>query len=461
MMGKKAHVLVVPYPAQGHVTPLLKLSHRIADYGVKVTFVNTEFVHAKIMATMPDHNNEEEEEEQQQNQVGLVSIPDGLEPNDDRRDALKLLESIRRVMPGHLKDLIEKIGHTEKIRCVIADPTLGWILEVAKEMGIEQAAMWPAGTRGLPLFPHIPKLIESGVMDMSGAILRNELINVSKDIRAFSTSELDWNCIDDPIIQKICFECALTIKQTLEHSNWFLCNTIYELDLPVCRLFPNILPVGPLLASDHPRHSSGSFSLQDSTCLRWLNEQPAGSVVYVAFGSTTVFSQHQFHELALGLELAGWPFLWIVRPGLTNRSFAEYPDGFAEKVAGRGKIVEWAPQEKLLGQSAIACFMTHCGWNSTMEGVSNGVPFLCWPYFGDQFHNRSSICDVWKVGLRLEHDENKIVSRHEIKKKIENLLSDDDIKANSLKLKEIARNSIEKGGSSCKNFERFVQHLKQ
>ncbi|KAL7192235.1 hypothetical protein ACSBR2_024140 [Camellia fascicularis] len=321
-------------------------------------------------------------------------------------------------MPGHLKDLIEKIGHTEKIRCVIANPTLGWILEVAKEMGIEQAAMWPGGTRDLPLFPHIPKLIESGFIDMNGAIIRRELINVSKDIPAFATTELGWNYLADPIIQKVSFEFALTIKQTLEHSDWFLCNTIYELNSSVCRLLPNILPVGPLLASDHSRCSSGSFRLQDSTCLRWLDEQPAGSAVYVAFGSVTVFSQHQFYELALGLELAGRPFLWNVRPSITNRSFTEYPNGFAKKVVGRGKIVEWAPQEVVLSHPVIACFFTHCGWNSTMEGVSNGVPFLCWPYDGNQFHNRIYICDSWKVGLSLEHDENKIVSRHEIKTRL-------------------------------------------
>ncbi|GMP33332.1 hypothetical protein CsSME_00006702 [Camellia sinensis var. sinensis] len=388
MMTKQAHVVVVPYPAQGHVVPLLKLSHKIADYGIKVTVVNTEFIHAKIMSAMPDHKDEE-----LKNRVRLVSIPDGLGPGDDQRDGVKVIESIRRVMPG--------------------------------------------------------------------TVLRNELIILSKDVPAWSTTEFSWYNTSDPKLQKIFFENVLSINQSIELSTWLLCNTFYELNPPICQLVPKMLPVGPLLTSDEQRHSSGSLRLQDSTCWNWLNEQPIGSVVYVAFGSTTVFSQNQFLELALGLELAGQPFLWIVRSDLTNRSFAEYPDGFAEKVAGWGKIVEWAPQEKVLGHPAIACFFTHCGWNSTMEGVSSGVPFLCWPYFADQFHNRSYICDVWKVGLRLEYDENKIVSRHEIKNKIENLLSDDDMKVNSLKLKEIARKSIEKGGSSCKNLERFVQHLRQ
>ncbi|KAF5957688.1 hypothetical protein HYC85_004913 [Camellia sinensis] len=284
-----------------------------------------------------------------------------------------------------------------------------------------------------------------------GTVLRNELIILSKDIPAWSSTEFSWCNTSDPKLQKIFFENVLSIKQSVELSTRLLCNTFYELNSPISQLLPKMLPVGPLLTSDEQTRSTGSLRLHDSTCWNWLNEQ---LVV------TAVFSQHQFLELALGLELAG-KAVKESSLDLTNRSFAEYPDGFKGKVASWGKIVEWAPQEKVLGHPAIACFFTHCGWNSTMEGVSSGVPFLCWPYFGDQFHNRSYICDVWKVGLRLEYDENKIVSRHEIKNKIEKLVSDDDMKVNSLKLKEIARKSIEKGGSSCKNLERFVQHLKK
>ncbi|GMP33334.1 hypothetical protein CsSME_00006702 [Camellia sinensis var. sinensis] len=302
MMTKQAHVVVVPYPAQGHVVPLLKLSHKIADYGIKVTVVNTEFIHAKIMSAMPDHKDEE-----LKNRVRLVSIPDGLGPGDDQRDGVKVIESIRRVMPGHLKDLIEKIGQSEEkmIRCVIADATLGWILEVAEEMGIEQAVVWPAGPGGLLILPHLPKLVELGVFDMNGTVLRNELIILSKDVPAWSTTEFSWYNTSDPKLQKIFFENVLSINQSIELSTWLLCNTFYELNPPICQLVPKMLPVGPLLTSDEQRHSSGSLRLQDSTCWNWLNEQPIGSVVYVAFGSTTVFSQNQFLELALGLELAG------------------------------------------------------------------------------------------------------------------------------------------------------------
>ncbi|GMN72363.1 hypothetical protein TIFTF001_054719 [Ficus carica] len=114
--------------------------------------------------------------------------------------------------------------------------------------------------------------------------------------------------------------------------------------------------------------------------------------MYVAFGSMTILSQHQFEELALGLE-------------------------------------------------ALGSYQRYCGWNSTVEGTSKGVPFLCWPYFADQFLITSYICDVLKVGLRLNAEENGIISRHKIKMKIEELFSHGRIRENALRLKGMAETS--------------------
>ena len=160
-MDRQPHVVVVPYPAQGHVKPLVKLSHQIADYGVKVTFVNTEFLHAKVMASMPDKDKEK-------GRIELVLIPDGLEPEDDRKDGIKLIESVKRVMPGHLKDLILKMNNSDSITCIIADATIGEILEVAEEIKYKYALIWPAGAGNMALLLHIPKLIEAGIIDMNG-----------------------------------------------------------------------------------------------------------------------------------------------------------------------------------------------------------------------------------------------------------------------------------------------------
>lgn len=93
-------------------------------------------------------------------------------------------------------------------------------------------------------------------------------------------------------------------------------------------MVPNILPIGPLLSIDHPCPSIGTLQLEDSTCVSWLDKQLGNSVIYIAFGSTAMFSERQFQELALALELLGQPFLWVVRADLMNGSPATFPEGF-------------------------------------------------------------------------------------------------------------------------------------
>ncbi|KAL4633524.1 hypothetical protein ACB092_04G128900 [Castanea dentata] len=376
-MGRHPHVLVIPLPLQGHVAPLMKLSHKIVDHGIKVTFVNTEFIHAKVTASMA------------------------------RNDTLKLAESILKAMPGHFKDLIEKINQSnddDQISCIIADTTIGSALEVAEKMGIKRAAFFPAAQEPWP-FNFISQ--------------------------TWGSTVLPWSCPGDS-----------KILNHFKLCNWLLCNSFYEYDSPACDLIPGIIPVGPLLLGNQLVSHAESFWPQDSTCLTWLDKQAMGSVIYVAFGSLASFSQKQyFDELALGLELISQPFLWVVRSDITDGPLAEF-------------------LHKVLDHPSIACFLSHCGWNSTLEGISMGVPFLCWPYFADQFHNKSYICDAWKIGLGLTPDENGFITRHEIKTKIETLFSDYVIKTIALKLKEMAKKSVTEVGSSFKNFESFIEQVK-
>ncbi|TVT97463.1 hypothetical protein EJB05_57284, partial [Eragrostis curvula] len=174
----------------------------------------------------------------------------------------------------------------------------------------------------------------------------------------------------------------------------------------------------------------------------------------VVCNSFTIFDPHQFEELALGLELTGRPFLWVVRPdfatgGLTKAWF----DDFQDRVAGTGMVV--------LAHRAVACFVSHCGWNSTMEGARNGVPFVCWPYFCDQHLDRSYICDIWRTGLAVTHRENGIVTE-ELCSKVEQIIGDMGIGERARKLKDAACKCLnEDGGSSHENFNRFVDLLRE
>ncbi|XP_030473969.1 UDP-glycosyltransferase 83A1-like isoform X1 [Syzygium oleosum] len=458
-MAKFKHVLVMPYPAQGHVTPLLKLSHCIADYGVEVTFANTKSIHARMMAANPGLD-------EGSNRIKFVAIPDGLETDEERKDSTKRLEGMSRVMPGHLQELIEKVkeqsngNEDEQISFMIVDLAAGWALEVAERMGIERAGFWAASVSTLALNLHIPKLIEAGVIDNDGIALKNDLITISKDLPSYKSTDLPWSCPEDPRKQKILFGYALSILHHSKRSNLFLYNSFHELEASACSVIPGALPIGPLIPSARLFHRRGSLWNEDLTCSNWLDQHPAQSVLYVAFGSWTVFSPEQFYELAHGLEQIARPFLWVVRPDIVNGPVTEFHDGFLQRVRNYGKVVHWAPQEEVLAHPSVACFFTRCGWNSTLEGLSNGLPLLCRPYSVDQYLNRSFICDVWRVGLGVDGGENGLITRHEVRDKVLAVLGSDEIRANCLRVKEMARKSVSEGGSSLKNLQSFIELLK-
>jgi len=286
------------------------------------------------------------------------------------------------------------------------------------------------------------------------------MIQLAPTMPAMDTANFVWACLGDFTTQKIIFDLMVKTNEAAKMADRIISNSAYDLEPGAFSFAPNILPIGPLLASNRLGDQLGYFWPEDSTCLKWLDQQPPKSVVYVAFGSFTVFDKTQFQELAQGLELSSRSFLWVVRPDITTETNDAYPEGFQERVATRGRMVGWAPQQKVLSHPSISCFLSHCGWNSTMEGVSNGVPFLCWPYFADQFLNETYICDVWKVGLKFDKNKCGIITREEIKNKVETVISDEKIKARAAELKRLAMQNVGEAGYSSENFKNFIEWIK-
>jgi len=193
--------------------------------------------------------------------------------------------------------------------------------------------------------------------------------------------------------------------------------------------------------------------------IKWLNEKPKRSVVYVSFGSNARLSEEQLEELALGLKDSESYFLWVVR----ESEQVKLPKGF-EETSKNGLIVTWCPQLEVLTHEALGCFVTHCGWNSTLEALSIGVPLIAMPLWTDQVTNAKLIADVWKMGVRAVADEKEIVRSETIKNCIKEIIGTEkgnEIKKNALKWKNLAKNSVDEGGRSDQNIEEFVAALAQ
>nr|GEY43716.1 UDP-glycosyltransferase 83A1-like [Tanacetum cinerariifolium] len=344
----------------------MELAQHLVKNGVKVTFLNTEVIHKLVTTTWSEKG-----------LMQMASIPDGLEPWEDRSDLAKVAKSIVQTMPGKLEELINKINKEDdsKVTCVLADISMGWSMHVAEKMGIRRATFWPASVATLVSVLSFQKLIDDESIDDCGVPLNDKMIHLSPSMPPINPSNLSWACIGDLATTKILFEVCTEGAKAATMAEWILCNSNDHLEPEAFTHFPQLSPIGPLLASNRLAEQAGHFWQEDSTCLTWLDTQAPGSVIYIAFGSFTIFDQTQFEELALGLELTNRPFLWVVRPGITKETTATYPDGFMDRIHSQGKIVDWAPQQKVLAHPSVACFLSHCGWNSTLEGVNNGVPF--------------------------------------------------------------------------------------
>ncbi|CAN8269769.1 unnamed protein product [Cochlearia groenlandica] len=447
-MGRP-HVLVIPYPAQGHILPLMGLSRYLAQQDIQITFINTEFNHNLIINSLSKSSHSH-------NRIKLVSIPDGLEDSpEDRNIPGKLSESVLRFMPSKFEELIQKmILESSRGRggfsCVVADQSLGWAIEVAAKFGIRRAAFCPAAAASMVLGFSIPKLVNDGLINSDGTLRVNKTIQLSPGMPNMETKKFIWVCLKKKESQRNIFQLMLQNNKSIESTDWLLCNSVYELETAAFGVAPRILPIGPIGWAHtyvEESKSTGSFLTQDRACLDWLDRQIPCSVVYVAFGSFGLMDKAQLEELAIGLELTMRPVLWVRGD---QPPFKLGPD--------RVKVVRWVPQREVLSHEAIGCFVSHCGWNSTLEGAENGIPFVCIPYFADQFINKAYICDVWKIGLGFEQG---LVLRSQVKKKIDEVMGDDgEYKKRAMMIKEIVFKSVAKDGISYENLHRFVNWIK-
>ncbi|KAJ3702798.1 hypothetical protein LUZ61_006503 [Rhynchospora tenuis] len=453
-MSSPPHALVLPWPMPGHIVPLMHLSHFLADNGFKITIVNTDDSHNRIVSAGAYDD-----------RFYMISIPDGLGP-DEKRFRHRLLDAIESNMPSQLENLIRKMNEKEdtKITCLIADGAMSWAVEFAHKMGLRSVVFRTISASMVATCLSIPKLRQTGVIDENGSPKNKEKFKLAPTATLMDETYFIWNIMGNGNIeiQKRMFRYFETNTQSILKAHFMVCNSFHDFELPIFNNFPNIIPIGPLPLGKvtNPR---GHFCSVDPSCMSWLDQQPVNSVIYVAFGSIETLGRNQLEEIAFGLDSSQMPFLWVIRTDETMIEHHDFLKQFQQFIRrrGLGKIVNWCDQERVLAHPSIACFMSHCGWNSTMDGVKNGVPFLCLPLNSDQFSVRSYLCDEVKIGLSLVRNENGVVTREEIRSKLVELLQSEEIKERAERMKELAQRSISPGGSSFQNLHNLVEALKK
>ncbi|XWS44828.1 hypothetical protein CRYUN_Cryun15aG0082500 [Craigia yunnanensis] len=198
--------------------------------------------------------------------------------------------------------------------------------------------------------------------------------------------------------------------------------------------------------------------------IEWLNSKPESSVIYVSFGSLSVLAKPQMEELAKGLLEIGRPVLWVIREnGVEQKEEDQEGLRCRKELEMQGMIVPWCSQVEVLSHPSVGCFVTHCGWNSTFESLVSGVPMVTFPQCSDQPTNAKLVQDVWKTGVRVRENEERIVEGCEIKRCLELVMGGgergEEMKRNAKKWKYLAREAAKENASSDKNLKTFVDEL--
>ncbi|GMP59088.1 hypothetical protein CsSME_00022511 [Camellia sinensis var. sinensis] len=206
-------------------------------------------------------------------------------------------------------------------------------------------------------------------------------------------------------------------------SHGVIINSCYDLEAPYAEYFKNDMGrklwlVGPVYLFnknyEEKAQRGENNSIDGATILNWLDSKEPKSVLYVSFGSQVRMAPKQFFVLAEALEASGHSFIWVATYMPESGEHEEgsgrrvLPEGFEERmtISGKGLIVRsWAPQLLILEHRAVGGFMTHCGWNSTVEGICACLPMITWPLAAEQFFIESLVVDVLKTGIRVGNEE--------------------------------------------------------
>ncbi|KAI5000267.1 hypothetical protein ZWY2020_004856 [Hordeum vulgare] len=439
---------------RGHLHPMTQFAHHLARHGVPVTVAvadvpstgkSSETI-AGLAASYPS--------------VSFHLLPPAATRSAETADPdadpfIALIADLRAANPA----LLAFLRSLPSVKALVTDLFCAYGFDAAAELGVPAYLFFTSAASVLAAYLHIP-VMRSAVSfrDMGRSLLH------FPGVHPVPASDLPEVLLDRGDSQ---YKAILSLMEQLPRSRGILPNTFEWLEPRAVKAIkdgaprpgdgesvPKLFCVGPLVGEER-----GSNVQHE--CLRWLDKQPARSVVFLCFGSASSLPAEQLHEIAVGLEKSGHPFLWAVRAPVapdadSTKRFegraeaaveALLPEGFLDRTRGRGMVVSsWAPQVEVLRHPATGAFVTHCGWNSTLEAVVAGVPMVCWPMYAEQRMNKVLVVEEMKLGVAMSGYDEGLVKADEVEGKVRLVMESEqgkEIRERMMLAQEIAANALE------------------
>ncbi|EXC17291.1 UDP-glucose flavonoid 3-O-glucosyltransferase 7 [Morus notabilis] len=467
--------------AQGHMLPTLDMAKLFAARGVKSTIITTP-LNAPLFTKAIDKT----QNSPNSNYIILkvvkfpakeADLPDGLEnldlvsgPEVHRKffHALTLLQH-------SAEDILAEL----RPHAFVADVFFTWATDLASKY-------------------EIPRLVFHGTSFISMCCMESvakfkPYENVSSDSEPFVLpglpGEIKMTRLQIPDYLRLGQENNLTklmksAEEAGRRSYGMVVNSFYELEPVYADHYRKVLGnkawhIGPVSlcnknASEKARRGKES-AIDEHECLKWLDSKKPNSVIYICFGTNSSFSASQLQEIATGLEASGQNFIWVVRKAKEKDQEKEnseeewLPEGYEKRVEGKGLIIRgWAPQVLILDHEAVGGFVTHCGWNSVLEGISAGLPMVTWPIFAEQFYNEKLITEVLRTGVGVGAQKwirfvGDYVKSEQIERALKEIMIGErsgEMRSRAKEIKEMALRAVEEGGSSYTDLGNLIEELK-
>ncbi|CAN6268848.1 unnamed protein product [Urochloa humidicola] len=457
-------VVVVPFPAQGHLNQLLHLSLHLATRGLPVHYAapaeHVRQARARVHGWGDDALRRVAFHELAIS--GYVSPPpDPAADTPFPSHLMPLWEAFIADAPAAVAALLRGISASHR-RVVVVYDTIN-------AFAAEEAARLPNGEG----FAFHCIAVSASVGRMAGGA------QLLRDVHG-----LDYVPMNTFVTEELVELMAQRARaaQTVPSSAGMLMNTSRALEGEFVDFIAGQLaaggkkvfsigPVNPMLDSSALKQGTARARHE---CLDWLDKQPAASVLYVSFGSMSSLRSEQIEELAMALHGRKQRFIWVLRDADRGNVFADdsgesrhakFLAKFTKEIEGKGLLItNWAPQLEILAHPSTAAFMSHCGWNSTIESISYGKPILAWPMHSDQPWDAELVCKYLKAGFLVRPYEKhaEVIPAATIEEMIEKMMVSDEglaVRQRATALGEAVRAAVAAGGSSQKDMEDFIAHI--
>ncbi|PON53362.1 UDP-glucuronosyl/UDP-glucosyltransferase [Parasponia andersonii] len=488
----QVHILLVPLMTQSHLIPFTDMAKQLAQRGPTVTILMTPLNSLRFQTFV----SEQTSKYRLKIQFLVLPLPcreNGLPQGCENMDSIpspdlvpNFFSACKFLQEPLEKWVLEKMEFGAKPSCIVSDFCLPWTENIAIKFNIPRFVF-----HGTSIFSAVCnfRIVTSKVLERIKSDSDPFLVPDIPDEIYVTRGQLPRAIRQSPgesLSVKV-----NEFKAAELSADGILVNSFEELESKYLNEYIDIKKkkiwfIGPVSHMNRDEILD-SVTAHDNCSIKWLNARTKpGSVVYACFGSLTHFSYSQLKELAIGLESSNRPFIWVIRKDdfYSTRRFEEWleEENFEERVKERGLVFRgWAPQVSILNHPAVGGFLTHCGWNSTLDGVSAGRPMITWPMFAEQFHNENLIVKLLKIGVRVgvketvenhrrdeDNDVQKglpsFVTRDNIKKAIEDLMDEgDEGEERRRRAKEAGEmaNRVVEGGSSFLNVSLFIQHISE